>query len=75
LAKVQRKSEFLYTRSPINASRTQKSVAEIQSPTQWKVIDLSMATPHCPFCCPAVFFCLLIFTTLSFTSRKSRSSL
>jgi len=35
LAKVQRKSEFLYTRSPINVGPIQESLAEIQSPAQW----------------------------------------
>jgi len=40
LAKVQRKSEIPYARSPI-----QESPAEIQPPTQWKVIGRSVATP------------------------------
>jgi len=35
LAKVQRKSEFLYTRSRINVGLIQESPAEIQYPTQW----------------------------------------
>ena len=42
---MQRKSELLYTRSPINVGPIQESPGEIQSPTQRKVIGRIMVTP------------------------------
>ena len=68
LVKVQGKSEFLYTRSPINVSPIKESSADIQFRTQFKVIGRSMVTPHCPCCCPAMFSASLF--SLRFHSRQ-----
>jgi hypothetical protein len=68
LAKVQHKSEFLYTRSPINTGPIKESSAEIHSPTQCKVIGRNTATSIARIVAQQ-FFSASLFS-LGFNSRR-----